>query len=161
MIWILIRHAHRDTHRGTEGRALDNGLSAKGRRQAAKLQKYFKRRFGKDAQLILMTSPSKRCQETLQPISKLTSRKLVVSKELSEQNSRESSAAFEKRVNRFLKSHAKAKGMLVICSHGDWIPRAVERLSGARLHLEEGVKKGSWIEIEDNRLIRALSPEDL
>lgn len=66
MIWILIRHAHRDT----ADRAQDNGLSKKGREQAKRLRKYFEERFPEgEGDLVLVTSPKKRCVETIEPIA--------------------------------------------------------------------------------------------
>ena len=155
MTLILIRHAHRDTTQ----REQDNGLSPKGKKQAKALLGYFKKRFGrKSADLVLMSSPKKRCVETLTPIARYLRDKILVSNSLTEQGPGESAADLAKRCRGFVAELGKGRHKtLIACSHGDWIPLVLEELCTVRMM----PKKASWIEIEDGTLVRILEPEDL
>jgi 8-oxo-dGTP diphosphatase len=154
MTLIIIRHAHRDT----AVRALDNGLSKKGKSQARRLLKYFRKRFGTDTKNItLMSSPKKRCMETLEPIAQFLGTEVSAAPLLLEQEKLESASSLERRVQKFLKQSSTMRGTLVICSHGDWIPLALKAACGATA----APGKGSWIEIEGEQLIRLLEPEDI
>lgn len=142
---ILIRHAHRDT---TE-RALDNGLSDKGREQAKSIRRFVESRFDV-AELIkegiwIVSSPKLRCVETLQPMAKSLNRPVDAHPELEEQKDRESQTAFENRIRRFLEEWGQSQvAWTFVCSHGDWLPLATMQLLGFR----QDFKKGSWFEVE-------------
>jgi broad specificity phosphatase PhoE len=158
LTWILIRHAHRDT----SNREDDNGLRSKGEEQAKKLGKYFKKRFGSEMDgAVFLTSPKKRCIQTLKPIGECLSRAPTIDERLSEQRSGESEGAFERRIaeflNAFMKDESELGRFVIVCSHGDWLPHAVQRLCGAIV----SPKKGSWTEISDGELVRVLTPDDL
>ena len=135
---VLVRHAHRDTSR----RELDNGLDEKGREQAKALRRFFTGRFGAEELkegLWLVSSPKIRCVETVQPIAKAAERKIDVHPLLDE------GGPLDAKVRGFLEEWRKSKvGLTVVCSHGDWLPVAVEQLLG--LNLE--VRKGSWLEVD-------------
>lgn len=141
---ILIRHGHRDNSRSE----LDNGLTDKGREQAQRIRRFFSERFQPEAYsrgLWLVSSPKVRCIETLQPLAKHLDRKVDIHPGLDEQNGREGSAAFEKRVHGFLHEWTQsAMPLTVLCSHGDWLPAAVQKMLG----VAPQVKKGSWLELE-------------
>jgi broad specificity phosphatase PhoE len=132
---VLVRHAHRDT---SQGRLRDNGLSAKGWRQADKFAAWAVESLPLD-RTALASSPKLRCLETLEPLSRPIRRW----ESLGEQRFRESDAAFRKRVasalQAALRNNAKA---VVLCSHGDWLPVAAEVLTGRPLDW----KKGAWKE---------------
>lgn len=141
---VLIRHAHRDT----SNRELDNGLSDKGKDQAKDLRRFFSDRFDqaelKDG-LWLVSSPKKRCLETLNPIAKLLDRTVDIHPGLDEASMRESTASFTSRIEQFLREWQQSKAALtLLCSHGDWLPMAVNHLLG--IHQE--FKKGGWLEVE-------------
>lgn len=143
---ILVRHAHRDTSE----RDLDNGLSDKGREQAKAIRKFFASRFG-PAELAnglwLVSSPKKRCQQTLDPIAKLAGSTLDIHPDLNEQKPKESAQEFDLRVQKFLNEWSKNKaGISVVCSHGDWLPIAIFQILGT----SHEMKKGSWFELEWN-----------
>jgi broad specificity phosphatase PhoE len=157
MKFVFIRHGHRDT----SDRLKDNGLSDKGLEQSRRLAAYFKTRFvsdrGKDAEtrLALFSSPKKRCIETLGPIAKLLGAKIAISDLLVEQTGLETESAFKKRIGKFLREDHGCE-TAIVCSHGDWIPYAIELLSGASVD----VKKASWVEIENGSLLRLIQPDD-
>lgn len=140
----MVRHAHRDT----SDRLQDNGLSAKGVDQARALRKFFAARFGQEELsegLWLVSSPKKRCLETLEPIAKLIGSSLDIHPDLVEQKSSETSQVLALRVQRFLDEWAKNKAKVcILCSHGDWLPIAISQILG--FHHE--MKKGSWFELE-------------
>jgi broad specificity phosphatase PhoE len=138
---VLIRHAHRDT----AIRSKDNGLSDKGKGQARALKKYFASRFEKPQSVWLVSSPKKRCLETLAPISAVGNYEIDVNPDLDEQGDGESMAKFEERIQHFIKEFQQMpQEMTLVCSHGDWLPMAVFHLLGVRCDF----KKGAWFEIE-------------
>ena len=142
---ILIRHAHRDN----ANRSLDNGLSPKGEKQARWLKQYVAARFNReewrDLSAMILSSPKRRCLETLKGISEHFG--LPCEKEIGidEQKVSESVVQFDARVHEFLNWWVKeAPPVVVACSHGDWLPLAAFHLLGTPIEM----KKGSWLEIE-------------
>jgi len=138
---IVVRHAHRDK---SQGRARDNGLSKKGWKQAKEFTQYFERWYGGIPAKIL-SSPKVRCVETVQAAADIQGIKVEIAKLLDEQGARESEKAYKARVKKFFKQWEKSKdAVLVICSHGDWIPTFFDEAFG----LEISLKKGDFLEIE-------------
>lgn len=141
---ILCRHGHRDNSK----RELDNGLTDKGRDQAKNIKRFFSDRFSaEDVKngLWFVSSPKVRCVETIFPAAKVYDRAVDSHPDLDEQGEKESTPAFEARVERFLKEWLVCKvEVTVLCSHGDWLPLATSQLLG----LPHEFKKGSWLEIE-------------
>ncbi|MBS1958912.1 MAG: histidine phosphatase family protein [Bdellovibrionales bacterium] len=137
---ILIRHAHRDTDEPGK----DNGLSGKGNEQVKRLLKFASDRLD-DTDPMFISSPKKRCQETLGPIAKMTGHKMEIDERLTEHGPTESTSLYLARIDEFL-DHWKFEcpDTTVVSSHGDWIPIAVQRLTGAKI----GLKKAGWVEIE-------------
>lgn len=137
---LLIRHAHRDNADPME----DNGLSDKGRKQADRLKEHLKD-FHKAFPITRMLSSSKkRCLETLEPISKQLGISVDQERDLYEREALESLKDFLHRIERFLdRWKLEGEGVWVACSHGDWLPIAIQHLTGARVE----TKKGSMAEI--------------
>ncbi len=135
---ILVRHAHRETG----GRDKDNGLSARGKVQARLICRYFKSRFPKEIP-VLLSSPKLRCIETLLPLSDKLGVEMKVLELVKEQDG--ATKPFVLRVEKFFKWW-KTKGppLLVVCSHGDWIPLFTQKALGTSIDL----KKGGWAELE-------------
>ena len=142
-ILILIRHAERDTRL----RELDNGLNKKGKKTAEKLVKNLLDSLPKDLdtditeQIQILSSPKLRCIETLKPLSQHLHIKFQTSLLLDERQPQETDNQFKKRIQDFF-SHWK-KGFTSItflCSHGDWLPIAMENLISTPAEF----KKGSW-----------------
>jgi broad specificity phosphatase PhoE len=78
-----------------------------------------------------------RCLETLAPLA----RPVRSWPSLGEQRGRESDAAFRKRVALALRAALRKKAkVVVLCSHGDWLPVAAELLTGRPLDW----RKGAW-----------------
>lgn len=138
---LILRHAHRPvTHPG-----LDNGLSAKGREQARLILKLFKSFFGRPSKILLLSSPKKRCVETLRPIAKHTGGRIETDDRLLEQRPSETQSQFEDRVRRFIQQQRTSSASLtVVCSHGDWVPVGLRAATGGRMRL----KKGGWAQVE-------------
>jgi broad specificity phosphatase PhoE len=137
---VMIRHAHRNTDEPSR----DNGLSDKGHDQVKKLVKFARERLeGSKPQFYC--SPKKRCQETLGPVAKELDAKMEIEERLTEHGPGESTPLYLARIEEFL-DWWKYDGpeTTVICSHGDWIPIAIQKLTGARV----GLKKAGWCEIE-------------
>ena len=141
---ILIRHAHRDTH----NRGSDNGLSPKGKQQAELIAKYFSRssKFerAQKEETAWVSSPKKRCLETLATVAKTLHQKVTPVELLSERAEDEMLQHFEHRIRDFCDWWiTEAPALTVVCSHGDWILLAAEILTGGRVQ----TAKGSWCEI--------------
>jgi phosphohistidine phosphatase SixA len=138
---IILRHAHRDKDAGSRS---DNGLSAKGKKQAKAAAAFFKSRFGldPDSKPLLFSSPKKRCQETLEPLA----RKLETQAEILPcLNEARTATELEQNVadfRYFWDQHPAP--LIVICSHGDWIPRFLEATTGSPISLA----KGGWAQLE-------------
>lgn len=136
---ILVRHAHRDK---TEGREKDNGLSKKGRKQADRVKRYYLSLFGKE-RARLLSSAKTRCMETLLPLADKLGTSVSISPMLMEED--EGLTPINARVKKFCDEWKNSKDPLVVaCSHGDWLPMALEQLTGAYIEL----KKGGWAEVE-------------
>lgn len=141
---IVLRHAHRDTSKGT---TQNNGLSEKGRRQVRYLFDFFFERFPDFERPKLISSPKKRCLETLEPLARKLERKLNLEPLLEERRDTETLAQFKKRIRLFKRDWIQSKDPLtILCSHGDWIPLFLAEAIGAEIHL----KKGGWAELELN-----------
>jgi broad specificity phosphatase PhoE len=139
---ILIRHAHRETDQ--PDRLADNGLSPKGWSQAEALARIFHQRF-KSQKPVLKSSGKTRCLETLELISKLTGVPIQKDARLMEQETTESNGVFQKRIDAFIEWWKKdAPELVVACSHGDWLPVAIDEMTGQFVDM----KKGAWVELE-------------
>jgi 8-oxo-dGTP diphosphatase len=131
----LIRHGHAGSRSGWEGDDDLRPLSAQGRRQAEHLAGLV----GDAAVGRLVASPSRRCAETLGPLGRRTGLTVESVEELAEGASGETA-------ERFLLSIAAENP--VACSHGDVIPRVLQRLhaSGMRVQTDTVAAKGSlWV----------------
>lgn len=138
---VFIRHAHRDN----TVRSKDNGLSDKGKSQARALKKFFADRFDKPESLWLVSSPKKRCLETLAPISSIGRYEIDINPDLDEQAAGEDMVKFEQRMQHFLREWRQMpQEITLVCSHGDWLPLAVFHILGLKCDF----KKGAWLELE-------------
>jgi broad specificity phosphatase PhoE len=142
-ILVLIRHGQRDNSQPS----LDNGLNDKGKEQARMLRRFFSARFQPDdlkRGVWIVSSPKKRCIETLTPLAKSIERPVDIHPDLIEQDIKETSADQIRRIQHFLKEWKESKAELtILCSHGDWLPMATQQILG----LPIGFKKGAWVEI--------------
>jgi broad specificity phosphatase PhoE len=138
---ILIRHAHRDTEEASR----DNGLSDKGRQQVKRLVKYLKTGLEGEKGFRCLSSPKKRCRETVEPIEESFRVEVEIDERLGETGPIEGRDEVISRLEAWI-DEWKYQGpeLLVACSHGDIIPILVERLTGARI----GIKKCGLVEIE-------------
>lgn len=146
-ILVLIRHAHRDT----TVRSADNGLSEKGRKQAAALLRHYLKTFPAEEfpeRPRILSSPKKRCTESVTGISREAGVRVELSDEFLEQASDENQVQLRRRAEKFIEKWSKAKGpaVTIVCSHGDWLPAALAAATGARAEF----KKGAWAEIRTN-----------
>ena len=145
---ILVRHADQEMILPMH----DNGLSQMGRAQAQKLTRFFTARQEQmqweNDQGLLLSSPKRRCLETLEDLRSTSGALLEVRSELDEQGPTEPFELFEDRILNFLKWF-QSEGPLwcVVCSHGDWIPIVSQHI--CRQQFE--VQKGAWIEFEYSR----------
>lgn len=80
-------------------------------------------------ELVLLSSPKRRCIQTLQAFAVRKSCELRIT-DLLDEARYESRKQFFRRVARFLAFFKKsAPKVTIICSHGDWIPAALELIS--------------------------------
>jgi broad specificity phosphatase PhoE len=138
---LIVRHAHRDKSLGGEA---DNGLSAKGRKQSSRVLERFVECFGEQfagaGSVKVLSSPKRRCVETVQPIAEHLGTKVRLEALLDEGEN------LELRAKRFFQEWKKdSPKLMVICSHGDWIPCFLELATGVQTDLA----KGGWIRLEN------------
>jgi len=138
---VLIRHAHRDV----TDRDNDNGLSEKGLKQAQEIADHFQKKWSKKDRPLLLSSAKLRCIETLIPLAKNLKTEIEISDDLMEQLRSEDETDFLRRIKKFLnKWKTELPSLTVICSHGDWLPLALEQLTGDFIDF----KKGAWIQVQ-------------
>jgi phosphohistidine phosphatase SixA len=139
---IIIRHAHRNKPKGREA---DNGLSAKGKKQARALSKFYTKLF-KSEKARIYSSPKTRCIETVEPLAKKLKIEVEILDSLNEAlNPKNAERELSEKARSFHLLWCESKNPLtVICSHGDWIPVYVKQCTGAEIDLD----KGGWVQIE-------------
>ncbi len=131
---FFIRHAHRDKKLGADA---DNGISEKGEKQVKKLTKYMQDHYP-DIDPLIISSPKKRCRETIEPIANLYNKNIEINEEVGE------APNLEGRAREFYKWWIqKAPEVTIVCSHGDFIPTCIYIMTGARAD----VSKASLTEI--------------
>ena len=133
---ILIRHAHRDN----SNRALDNGLSEKGYKQVEILKKWLPEKIKAfDAKsIVALSSPKKRCVETLTPVARRVLSPIEIWDELNEQSEDESQEKFWERIQHSIqKIHQRPEEVALVCSHGDYLPLFIFHLLGVNLELSK------------------------
>jgi broad specificity phosphatase PhoE len=132
---FLIRHGHAGSRSKWDGDDDLRPLSAQGRRQAEHLAGLV----GDGPVGRLLSSPSRRCAETLAPLCERTGLPVEPVPQLAE-------GAGGEQAERLLLAIADQNP--VACSHGDVIPRVLQRLhaSGMRVQTDTVAAKGSlWI----------------
>ena len=141
---VLIRHAHRKTAGGTE-REQDNGLSEKGHEQAQEVFKKFQKKVEKNrGNVAILSSPKKRCVQTIQEIADISGVNLQISSLLDEERAGEGHAALIGRIGEFISWWKKdAPALTLICSHGDWLPLCMDLL----VSREKSFEKGGWVQL--------------
>lgn len=133
---IIIRHAHRDKDQGHD---VDNGLSEKGQAQALRLLKCFRHRY-RSENYALASSPKRRCIETVLPLVGYDEGRVQKLACLDEGGS------LKPKIEQFLQWWNKQQeSLIVICSHGDWIPEFIELVTGESVTL----KKCGWAELSE------------
>ncbi len=150
---IIVRHAHREV----ASRLDDNGLSPKGWRQAHEFALWFTTQYPNTVPTIL-TSPRQRCQDTVDPVVRLVNQSgghssdqaiAQIERGLDEQLPDETADVFIARITRALAAIRLAgitRSPVIVCSHGDWIPSAID--VGWKKSVNLG--KGEWIELDWN-----------
>lgn len=141
----LVRHAHAGSPKDWEGDDLDRPLSSKGRAQAEQLTELLRERpIGR-----IVSSPARRCIETVEPLAVVTGSEVEQSTALLE------GADPDEAVELLLKL-ATSDGVLV--SHGDLIPKILRRLIAEGMRTDDPAisQKGSvWvIEVDSGRPVR-------
>ena len=143
---FLVRHAHAGNRSEWGGADVDRPISPKGRQQAAGITALLA-----DAGVrTVSSSPARRCIETVEPLAEVLGLTVVIDKRLSEGG--EARPCIEALLD------PSAEG-LVLCSHGDLIPKVIRRLSadGMRTKDPNLSQKGSiWVlEVDDGKAVSA------
>ena len=126
---ILVRHAHRSV----ENRRADNGLSEKGEKQREILTAHIEQLMGDGVTLRLLSSPKKRCMETLEALAAHRRIKIEIDSKLEE------GALSRPSLKEFLRETLKSPSEFVVaCSHGDVIPSLLEIACGHAIELSKG-----------------------
>ena len=134
---ILVRHGHRNKALGHE---IDNGISSKGTRQVLRIGKRFRKLYP-DEEVLVVSSPKRRCIETVAPLVDDDESKVQIMAALDEDGD------LDRKTKDFIRWwRDEAPPLTVACSHGDWLPIALKALTGARADM----KKGGWAEIVDD-----------
>ena len=82
--------------------------------------------------------------QTLEAIARTAGLPVGISDDLTEQASDETDVDFRARIERFLKWwENESPEFTIACSHGDWLPSALELATGARAEF----KKGAWAQL--------------
>ncbi|MEO5970725.1 MAG: phosphoglycerate mutase family protein [Bdellovibrionia bacterium] len=135
-ILVLVRHGHRDT----TSKKADNGLTDTGQKQARRIKEEFADKF-EDEKPLFLSSPKHRCIETLEPLADEFDKKVKIDALLDEESQDERASKFIDRIKDFLDWWKnKAPKVTIACSHGDWLPEAVNLLTGK----EADFAKGGW-----------------
>jgi broad specificity phosphatase PhoE len=135
-ILVLVRHAHRDT----VSKKADNGLSPKGQKQALRLEVELASKF--EEKPLLISSPKKRCIETLEPLAEKLGQEVDIEPLLDEESPNEKSADFLDRIKAFANWwKTQAPKITIACSHGDWLPETVGLITGR----EADFVKSGWL----------------
>jgi len=141
--FILIRHAHRDT----SDRGTDNGIDDKGKTQVMKLLKE-KSLESPSKPLLALSSPKKRCVQTIQPLTEKWDVELKIHPALDEQHHDELSKVFLERIEEFVSQVILLPvATVAICSHGDWIPEAISLMAprGVAASFTGNLSKGEFL----------------
>ena len=142
----LVRHAHAGSRAAWHDDDDLRPLSQKGRRQAASLLG----RLDDEPVGYVVSSPSQRCIETVEPLAEHIGAEIDIRKEFLE------GADPDEAVTSLLKLAPRNP---VACSHGDLIPKMIRRLVGAGMKTKDPniSQKGSlWvIEVEKGRPVKA------
>jgi broad specificity phosphatase PhoE len=133
----LVRHAHAGSRYQWDGDDEQRPLSARGRRQADQLADLLADR----PIARLFSSPSRRCTETFDPLAARLGLAIEEIEHLAE-------GAGGEPAERFLLAHADEQ--VAACSHGDVIPRILQRLHAAGMRVADDTvaAKGSVWELD-------------
>jgi 8-oxo-dGTP diphosphatase len=144
----LVRHAHAGSRAAWHDDDDLRPLSAKGARQAAGLIDRVDgaAKSSKSAVRRVVSSPARRCVETVEPIAEHFGCKVTTKKELAEGADPDDALALVLGM---------ASSSPVVCSHGDLIPKMIRRLVAKGMKTKDAniSQKGSlWVvEIEKGR----------
>jgi 8-oxo-(d)GTP phosphatase len=139
---FLVRHAQAGSRSDFAGDDLLRPLTGRGRHQAADIAGLIVDMIGTDPPTIL-SSPYRRCLETIAPLSAAVGVAVVVDPMLAEGPTDEARAQVRRIAAQVRNNH------VVWCSHGDILPAVLEMLAaqdGLELGHDARVQKGSiWV----------------
>jgi 8-oxo-dGTP diphosphatase len=142
----LVRHAHAGSRSGWNGDDDRRPLSPKGRHQTAGLTAWLRDRPVDEVR----SSPSTRCLETVEPLAESHGLEVEIDRSLAE------GADVDRCIAMVLGASDRT---LVLCSHGDLIPKVIRRLvaKGMRTSAPNLSQKGSaWVlEVADGEAVSA------
>ena len=148
----VVRHAKAGSRSDFDGDDIDRPLTNSGRKQAAALAE----RLASVSPTVIVSSPYRRCVETVEPLAVAVDSVVQVDDRLAEfadENVRPDASLFDLLYS--LPDRA------VVCSHGDVIPAVIESLAGAGMRINGSAEwgKGSvWVLQRDaNRFVSALA----
>jgi broad specificity phosphatase PhoE len=148
----VVRHAKAGSRSDFDGDDIDRPLTNSGRKQATVLAE----RLASVSPTVIVSSPYRRCVETVEPLAIAIDASVQVDERLAEfasENVRPDASLFDLLYS--LPDRA------VVCSHGDVIPAIIESLAGSGMRVNGSAEwgKGSvWVlQRETNRFISALA----
>ena len=139
----LVRHAHAGNRSGWDGDDAARPLSPKGRQQADGLLDWL------DGRTIdrVVSSPAARCRETVAPLADAHGLDIVDDPRLAEGGNARSC----------IDALVTSGGDVVLCSHGDLIPKVIRQLRADGMHTKDpnlSQKGSTWVlEVEDGRVV--------
>lgn len=146
----LVRHAKAGSRSDFDGNDIDRPLTNSGHRQAEELAK----RLAAVSPTLVVSSPYKRCIETVEPLAVAMDLQVTLDERLSEFGN----DLVQPDVSLFDLLHS-VPDHAVLCSHGDVIPAVVHALSNSGMRIDgtsEWGKGSVWIlDRTDNRFVAA------
>lgn len=148
----VVRHAKAGSRHEFEGDDVDRPLTSAGRKQAEALSS----RLASVSPALVVSSPYRRCVETVQPLAVALALDVTLDDRLAEFDDARSKPDAE-----FFDFLHSLPDNTVACSHGDVIPAVVRSLRGAGMRIEGDAQwgKGSvWVlQRVDNRFVSAAA----
>ncbi len=136
---VVVRHGIAEPKKGWSGADVERPLVARGRRQAARLRRIVAPR-GPDR---IISSPARRCQETVQPLAA----RVGVEVEVSDALATAAGKAAVELCRELLETGANGS-TVVLCTHRETMEVLIPQLGrhfGRRLPPRIGAKGGAWV----------------